>query len=342
MLYTYVSSYISGFGKPIETILKSHIKDVAIVRHLDGLIIYQTKMEFSELPMSCFNNTYQVLAISPTNPKNSYEIALKNFIKQCNIDLIGISHNLKHSKYKSFKILPVDGNSPVSINFDLVKKVEDQIEQGLHLKVDIRKHDCDVILSRRSEGLFLLLFKLSYNRVTEKTLNKGELRPELCHILAWISDLQPNDIIIDPFCGHGSIPKEIVKNFKYNMLFASDIDDTLISKLKLEFKKNKKNLFIKQRDALNLAYFEDNFFDKIITDPPWNMYHAEKGDFSIFYKKMLVEFYRILKPRGICTILMGNVIDFEKALDNHKFSLVEKYHILVNGKKANVYKLIKL
>ena len=57
---------------------------------------------------------------------------------------------------------------------------------------------------------------------------------------------------------------------------------------------------------------------------------------------MLKEFYRILKPNGVCTILMGNVNDFEKALKSAKFKLIEKYHILVNGKKANVYKLVKI
>ena len=125
-------------------------------------------------------------------------------------------------------------------------------------------------------------------------------------------------------------------------MFASDIDMNLINKLKLEFKKNKKNLFIKQRDALKLEYFENNFFDKIITDPPWNIYNAQNDDFSVFYKKMLTEFYRILKPNGFCVVLMGNVDDFEKALNPNQFRLLEKYHILVNGKKANVYKLMKV
>ena len=57
-MYTYASSYISGFGKTVETILKSQIKDVVIVKHLDGLVVYKTELEFSRLQMSCFNNTY--------------------------------------------------------------------------------------------------------------------------------------------------------------------------------------------------------------------------------------------------------------------------------------------
>lgn len=337
--YTYASSYISGFKKPVETILKKQIKDVVIIKHLDGLIIYKTNLKFSELKIHFFNNTYQVLALSATDTKTPYEKALKKFVNHTEPDLNGISNNVNLSKSKSFKILTFDGNSPTSINFDIIKNLEHQIKQKTNLKNEFQKHDFDVVLSRRSEGLFLLLFKLTYNRLTEKNLARGALRPELCNILGLISDIKPDDIIIDPFCGHGSIPKEIVKNFNYNMLFASDIDETLVNELKTKFKKNKKNLFIKQRDALNLNYFENGFFDKIITDPPWNLYNSLDKDFSVFYENMLKEFHRILKPNGICTILMGNIDDFEKALKYSHFKQIEKYHILVNGKKANVYKL---
>ena len=342
MTYTYASSYISGFEKTVEKILARQVKDVTIIKNLDGLIIYKTKLEISGLKIPCFNNTYQVLAMASTDSKVPYETALKKFVKHSKLNLDGISNNVNLSKSKSFKILPFDFNSPTSIDFDIIKSLEHQLEHELGIKVAFKKHDFDIVLSRRREGLFLLLFKLTYNRLTEKNIPQGALRPELCNIMAWIADLQPTDIIIDPFCGHGSIPKEIVKNFDYNMLFASDIDEDLVNKLKNEFKKNKKNLFIKQRDALNLEYFQDGFFDAIITDPPWNLYNAKDTDFSLFYRQMLAEFRRILKPGGICTMLMGNINDFEKALDLNSFQIKEKYNILVNGKKANVYKLVKI
>lgn len=342
MVYTYASSYISGFGKTIEAILKSKVKDVIIIKHLDGLVIYQTKLEFSQIRLPCFNNTYQVLAMADAKSNIPYDVAVKRFIANVDVQLTGLQSNINTLKNKSFKILPFDGNLPTSINFDVIKSLENKVERTLNLKVGFRRHDFDLVLLRRREGMFFALFKLTYNRLTEKDLNKGALRPELCYILSWISDLNKNDIIIDPFCGHGSIPKIIAKYFTYNMLFASDIDEILINKFKNEFKKNKKNLFIKRRDALNLEYFENDFFDKIITDPPWNLYNSQNEDFSLFYKKMFNEFYRILKPNGICTILMGNRVEFERALNTRSFKTLETYHILVNGKKATVYKLMKI
>ena len=85
------------------------------------------------------------------------------------------------------------------------------------------------------------MLKLTYNRITEKSLQKGELRPELAYILAVLANLDSNKIVMDPFCGHGSIPRQIVKNFKYNMCFASDNDEELVKLFKNEYKNNKKS-----------------------------------------------------------------------------------------------------
>ena len=101
----------------------------------------------------------------------------------------------------------------------------------------------------------LCLMKLTNNRVTEKHLNQGTLRPELAYSLSRIANIQKDDIVMDMFCGYGSIPKAVLKHFKYNMMFASDIDEEKITALKNEFKNNNKKLYIKQRDALELSYF---------------------------------------------------------------------------------------
>ncbi|MDD3397504.1 MAG: methyltransferase domain-containing protein [Clostridia bacterium] len=341
MTNTFASTYISGLGEIIPRLLETKLNDVEIIKNFDGLIIYKTKQIFNESLFPFFNNTFLMFGYSNVNNEQSFNSALSDFFKHLKINFENIFYNINLKKYRTFKILGIDKNQPVSIDYSLIKPLENKIENLCNLSVAFKKHDLDFIFMRRTEGIMLFLFKLTYNRITEKQLQPGAIRPELAYFLAWISDISKSDIVIDPFCGHGSIPKEIVKNFRFNMIFASDIDENLINKLKLEYKKNKKNLFIKQRDALNLSYFKDGFFDKIITDPPWNIYNSVNDEFVSFYEKMLSEFYRILKLNGCCVVLMGNLKDFENALEKFPFKIVGKYHILVNGKKANIYKLIK-
>lgn len=107
------------------------------------------------------------------------------------------------------------------------------------------------------------------------------------------------------------------------------------------FKNNKKKLYIKQRNALDLSYFENEFIDKIITDPPWNIFNKQDNSYVEFYNQMFNEMCRILKPTAKAVILMGNIEEFEKAIKSTNFIIDEKLHILVNGKKANIYILKK-
>lgn len=48
----------------------------------------------------------------------------------------------------------------------------------------------------------------------QKKLNKGELRPEFSHLMCCCAKIGYDDIVCDPFCGFGSIPKQLFDNFK--------------------------------------------------------------------------------------------------------------------------------
>ena len=342
MKRVYMSTYISGFHSVIEQILKQKIGDVQIINNMDGAIIYKSNINIQNLHLPFFNNSFLVIGYDSCNPKLDFNKSIQNFIFNNKFSLDNATDYINFKKDKTFKILGIDKNQPSSLDYKLVENIEKKIHQSCRLSVAFRKHDLDFLFVRRTETIILFLLKITYSRTTEKFLNQGELRPELAYILSWLGDIQNPDVVMDPFCGHGAIPKAIVKNFHYNMLFASDLDKSMIDKLKLEYKNNKKNFYIKQRDATDLSYFENNFIDKIITDPPWNIFNSKDNiNYKIFYEKVLKEFYRILKPNGTCIVLMGNVKDFEYALHKVKFMLKERFNILVNGKKANVYKLIK-
>lgn len=216
----------------------------------------------------------------------------------------------------------------------MLKPIEKKICKELNLNLGMRKHNLDFVLSRRSENIVLFMLKLNYNRLTEKNLIKGSLRPELAYSLCKLADIEKKDVCLDMFCGSLSICKQATKHFKYNMFFNSDINVELIKKFKKEFKNNNKKVYIKNCDAHNLNYINSDFVDKIITDPPWNIFDKQDQNFESFYYKFLCEVIRILKVGGLAVILMGNINDFEKAKNKIKNLLQEKVlHILVNGKK---------
>ena len=338
----YASTFISGLSSVVQQLIIKEIPDVEIIQIFDGIIIYKTQ-EFDKVRKLKFtNNTFLLLGLQKTNCGIPFNNEMHKLIKRLNINFKVIKEHIQPLKKNNFKIMTIDKNKPVSIDYRIIDSLENVISSNLNIHLNKRNPDLEFIFLRRTEGIMLFMLKLTYNRITEKKLAQGELRPELAYLLVSLAKLNENKIVMDPFCGHGSIPKQIVKNFKYNMCFASDNNEELVTKLKKEYKNNNKKLFIKQRDALNLSYFEDNFIDAIVTDPPWNIFDKKETNFTLFYRKMLVEFNRILKDDGLLIILMGNILNFEKALkDIHLFHTNDKFNILVNGKKANIYVLSK-
>jgi tRNA G10 N-methylase Trm11 len=94
-------------------------------------------------------------------------------------------------------------------------------------------------------------------------------------------------------------------------------------------------------DALNMKFLSDSQIDKIVTDPPWGIYDNIEN-LDIFYSKMLIEFHRVVRDKGIIVLLVSNRDIFTNVLEKHKsfFDIDKKYTTLVSGQKAIVYKLI--
>jgi tRNA G10 N-methylase Trm11 len=92
-----------------------------------------------------------------------------------------------------------------------------------------------------------------------------------------------------------------------------------------------------------LKAFEDNFINKIVTDPPWGLFREMTMETPEFYALMLKEFLRILKINGIIVILTAKKEEVERAAADlrDKIKIVEKYDILVSGQKAAIYRMIK-
>lgn len=335
-MITYAATFTTGFTKTVEEKVKKTFRNCEIELIEDGIVIFKTAEILNNINIAFLNNIYYVMDYANVDSEDEYNKCLATFVKKIRIDYSVLKQFIKSST--DCKLINIDKNQPVSINFKIIEPLEKHIGTSLGLKINRRNPRNEFVFLRRRENIFIFMLKISSNRTTDKDLEKGELRPELCNLTISQINLDGNSIVMDPFCGHGGIPKEIIRNFKYSMCFASDIDAQQIDKLKNQFKNNKKKLYIKQRDALNLEYFEDNFIDAVITDPPWNIYDEKNIDFKVFYLDMLNELKRIVKDNGDILIIMGNKTVFEEALKQcSKLSLENKIDTLVNGKKASIY-----
>ncbi len=333
----YLCTFGSGWEEVIEDIFKKKFKDTKVIYLSNGIIIFESSKVIDVRDLFFTNNVYLLLE-SGICYSDEINDNISFLIKNINIDYNSIKKNIDLNRNKSFKILAINGNQPAKVDYRNLSNIENEIEYGLGLRVSKEKHDLDFLFLQRNDGKIYFLLKLTYNRITEKQLEKGSLRPEVAYLLSYIANIKENDIVFDPFTGSAAIPKIIMKRIKYNMMFASELNVEKFEKLKKEYKGNNKHFYLKNFDALDLSFFNDDFIDVIVTDPPWNIFNHDDSDYVEFYYKMLLEMIRIVKPGGRISLLMGNENDFNEALNKvEKLNIEKKLHVLVNGKKATVY-----
>lgn len=150
----------------------------------------------------------------------------------------------------------------------------------------------------------------------ERDSRSGMLPPKLAQIMINLSGLDNNKIILDPFCGSGTILQEAIL-LNYKNIYGSDNSEKAVSDsiknttwLKKEYNLNN-NINIQKINSTNLSkYFDKESIDLIVTEPFMgdarliqrtnNIQDLEqiKNELQTLYINTFKEFKKILSPNG--------------------------------------------
>ena len=326
----FISSFITGFQHVVEKNFPQILAGVKILHVFDGLIHYQYAGDSHNLDkIIYFNNTFFVLKTMKGKGLNFPS-------------LVGtVSSEKKYYLINkgTFRVRFQNENQFVKVDKNISKKAEETVLHNSKLHLDRLSPTTEIWYSIRREGFAFCGQLISKREFTEKNLNKGELRPEIAYLICCYADLNQDDVVAEPFCGYGSIPVQLIKKFRFQKLFASDIDKEKIS-INIQKKQLKDNpqIELSVNDAFVLPQIIDRSVDVVITDPPWG-YFEQIDDIGEFYKKMFTSFKRILKENGRMIILSARKDEIEKAALEMNVQILSSLHTLVNGKKASLYKM---
>lgn len=340
---TYYSTFITGFIDVIKENLGKHLKDVQIDLIADGLVVYKTSADIETIKRLRFlNNSFLLIKHFPKLGSNPIQEMVKLVVKDSR--LIPTLRNPLMGKRAKFRVMAMSENQTVKMDNNLRLRLEDNVLQGKYLSLDRSLPDVEYLFSARREGFGLFGLRLTKRPNYEKILEKGELYPELAHILCLISEPNASDVFLDPFSGSGSIPIARALGFPFKIVYASDNDKGLVEKLKTKTKKDRGNFVVGHWDATRLTNFENGSIDKIVTDPPWGLHSGIELNLERFYEDMLKEFSRILKKDGLLVLLTAQKELVELLLNKftNELVLIKRYDTLVSGKKAGAYKLRKI
>ena len=323
----YISTFLTGFQAVVSKDLVERIPKCKILNLFDGLIHYKYDGNSRDLEkITYFNNNFFVLKTMKGKGLNFNSLVGA---------VAGEKKNYLINK-GSFRVRFMNENQFAKVDSALARKAEDTVLKNSKLKIDRVSPTTEIWYSIRREGFAFCGQLISKREFTEKNLHKGELRPELAYLLCSFAGCTKDDVVCDPFCGYGSIPVQLSKNFPFRKLYASDLDEEKIELLKENRHLKKDNICVAVKNALELELPEEDRVSVFITDPPWGCYE-DVGDISVFYKSFFKAAKRVSCEAAKIIILTARVEELKKVAAEESLNLSEGPHTLVNGKKAGVF-----
>ena len=323
----YYATFASGFQDAVKEILKCTLPQCKIINLLDGAVIF----EHPNVPNLNFaNNLFSVIDTTNDN-KGLNDFTRKLLAKKLPLGAAATK--------KTFRVVTSRQNQLVAVDNNLKQKLEQAIARQTGLELNRLGGDTEFWLLERSEGLTLFLQRLTRHKDFKKILNKGELHPPIAFMLNFLSEPKEAEFYLDPFCGGGMLPSVRARDFAPAQVFANDTDKNALLQLKQKQQNDRRLENIK---VYNKDFFKCNFdgmiFDKIVTDPPWGKFDGNVNT-DEFYERFFAKAAQLIKEDGILVLLTARDVEITKFADG--FTTAMKLDVLISGKKACVYKMIK-
>jgi tRNA G10 N-methylase Trm11 len=313
----HVSTFLSGTTELVLEAIEKSIKSPKVELSLDGLVVYETESEVKEIiNLDFFNNTFLLLKqfddLRGNYFRPMFQWANRNNFKN-------IKNTVEDMGFKTFRVVVSDANQIVSYDKRVIALIEERVAKDLNLKVNRLNPDTEVWFLRRSEGYGFVLLRLTNSSKAEHR-SKGQLRPELANLMCILASPNKNDVILEPFAGHGTIVEQL-KNMPHKEIIAFEKDS-------------------KVGDGTDFFSngIPENYVSKIVTDPPWGLFNSTL-DIKKFYTNMFREFNRVLTTEGKVVVLLTRELDISEYLSGFGLRVESKFDVLVSGKKAILYKL---
>jgi tRNA (guanine6-N2)-methyltransferase len=166
----------------------------------------------------------------------------------------------------------------------------------------------------------------------------GSLRPSVAAALAWLSQPGPDDLVLDPLCGAGTILIERAHLGRYRLLIGCDHDAAALAAARENVGPRYKPLELHPWDAAAIP-LPDHSVSTIITNLPWGNRHGSHVENRRLYPRLFHEFQRLIQPGGRLVILTGETRLMSELSSRELFRPDKILQVSILGANAAVYVL---
>ncbi len=267
-----------------------------VVHHLHHLILHP------EDPLQSLQSQLLNIDILPMKSASSFRVTS---------DRHG-THNFNHINIQQAAGTALVEKYQTSVSLD---------SPQLNLQVDLYNLQCLI-------GIPLHLSKLDhrFNKVYQPRVT---LNPTVAYgMLQFLQLDKTPSRLLDPFCGSGTILLEAGKTLPDGEIYGSDYNLETVEGVQQNIIAENMSDYIsvKVADARDLSQaYPANFFNGIVTNPPYGIRMGKQMNFYHFYRRFLAGVSHVLLPRGRLVILVGKKLgEFKRVLHQFpEFKLLE-------------------
>src|SRR5208282_1377475 len=170
----------------------------------------------------------------------------------------------------------------------------------------------------------------------------ASLRPAVAAAIAWLSEPREDDIVLDPFCGAGTVLIERAHLARYRNLIGSDRDSKAMRAAMENIGSRYKPIELHDRWDAGALPLADASVTKIVTNLPWGMKSGSHTENRRSYRDWIAEFNRILAPNGKMVLLTAEWRLMRDLIDRRALAVEKMMRVTILGAPASVYVCGKL
>ena len=138
----------------------------------------------------------------------------------------------------------------------------------------------------------------------------------LAYALLRLSDPQPHDTLLDPFCGGGTIAVEAAQAWPDVEIIAGDVDPSFLegARKNAEAAGVADRITFREMDARGLAQAMDDPVHRIVTNPPYGIRMGKTGYLKGLYSGFLGGAAQVLAPDGRIVVMTPRAETLRRAL----------------------------
>lgn len=190
------------------------------------------------------------------------------------------------------------------------------------------------------QARLLVGLRLSTNELRRRSWRAvslpAALKPTIAAAMVRLSDPDPNDLVLDPMCGSGTIPIERALAARYRLILCGDIDPAAVAATRANIGRRYRPIEVRQWDARRLPLAAGSV-DALLCNLPFGKQIGSPGELRRLFPELIAEWDRVLAARGRMVLLTGDRrLLCEAVARRPNLRLRGQTDVLVRGRPATI------